>query len=171
MAALALGYVLLLTYLHYQADTDDSNDPDIQRLFGGDLGASTLKYVARVEAYLIDKPVETKDSDTGLQKYPIRKGPVSVPHSDVRVLKHGLLDRKSYLWNMETACKPAYGVRLDFIRRDDQVSVFLCFECDILMTYLNGKFVAVKDFNARSTAGPIVRSLFPDDPKIQSLLQ
>jgi hypothetical protein len=171
MAALALGYVLLLTYLHYQANADDTNNPDIQRLFGGTLGSSTIKYVDRVEAYLIDKPAQTNNGATGLQEYPIAKGPVSVPGSDVSALKRALLDRKSYLWNMETGCKPVYGVRLDFIRGDDQVSLFLCFECDMLMTYLNGKFVAVKDFNARSTAGPIVRSLFPDDLKIQSLLQ
>ena len=170
MAALALGYVLLLTYLHYQADTD-IQDPDIQRLFGGAQGASTLKHVDRVEAYLIGRPVEIKEGDPELQRYPTTKGPVSVPRSDVAALKRVLLDRKSHTWKIETDCKPSYGVRLDFIRGDDQVSLFVCFECDLLMTYLNGKYVAVENYNALSTAGPVVRSLFPDDAKIQSLLQ
>jgi hypothetical protein len=170
MAALALGYVLLLAYLHYQGDAD-IQDPDIQRLFGGSVGSSTLKYVDRVEAYLIDQPADPKEAAVGLLRYPITKGPISVSNSDARALKRALLDRRSYLWNMEKGCKPVYGVRLDFIRSDHRVSVLLCFECDILTTYLDAKFVAVEDFDgARPTVGRIVRPLFPDDPKIQSLL-
>src|SRR4051812_31311834 len=136
MAALALGYVLLLTYLHYQGDSD-IEDPDIQRLFGGPAGATTLKYVDRVEAYLIDDRAVEKEGAVGLLRYPIRKGPTSVSSSDATALKRALLDRKSYLWDVEKACKPAYGVRLDFIRSDHEVSVLLCFECEILSTYLD----------------------------------
>jgi hypothetical protein len=170
MAALALGYFLLLAYLHYQSDSD-IEDPDIQRLFGGFEGATTLKYVDRVEAYLIDQPTDTKQAAVGLLRYPIRKGPISVPNSDAKALKRSLLDRKSYAWNMGKACQPAYGVRLDFIRSDHRVSVLLCFECDTLSTYLDGEIVAIKDFDgARPTIGPIVRSIFPNDPTFQSLL-
>jgi hypothetical protein len=170
MAALALGYILLLAYLHYQGDAD-IQDPDVQRLFGGSTGPSTLKYVDRVEASLIDQPTDPKKGGAGLLRYPIVKGPISVSSSDAKALKRALLDRNSYLWNMEKACKPAYGVRLDFIRSDHRVSVLLCFECDILMTFLDDKVVGVEDFDsARPTIGRIVRSIFPDDPKIQSLL-
>jgi hypothetical protein len=170
MVALALGYVLLLAYLHYQGDAD-IQDPDIRRLFGGSAGTSTLKYVDRVEAYLIDHPAVPKVGVVGLLRYPITNGPISVSNSDARALKLALLDRRSYLWNVGKDCKPAYGARLDFIRSDHRVSVLLCFECDILATYLDDKFVAVEDFDgARPTVGRVVRSLFPDDQKIQSLL-
>src|SRR6476659_4438337 len=131
MAALALGYVLLLAYLHYQGDAD-IQDPDIQRLFGGFEGATTLKYVDRVEAYLIEDPAVPKEGVVGLLRYPTRKGPISVSNSDEKTLKRALLDRNSYAWKMQTDCKPAYGVRLDFIRNDHQVSVLFCFECDNL---------------------------------------
>jgi hypothetical protein len=171
MAILALGYILLLAYLHQQRDPE-IQDPDIQRLFGGSVGSSTLNYVDRVEAYLIDRPADPAEGAGGLLRYSILKGPISVSNSDARTLKRALLDRKSYLWNMEKDCKPVYGVRLDFIRGDHRASVLLCFECDLLATYLDDQFVAVKDFDgARPIIGTIVGSMFPDDPKIQSLLQ
>jgi hypothetical protein len=170
MAALAFGYVLLLAYLHYQGGSD-IEDPDIQRLFGGPAGATTLKYVDRVEAYLIDDHAVAKEGAVGLLRYPISKGPMLVSSPDATALKRALLDRNSYVWDVHKACMPAYGVRLDFIRSDHQVSVLLCFECEILSTYLDGKFVSVEDFDgARPTLGRIVRSTFPDDPKIQLLL-
>jgi hypothetical protein len=169
MAVLALGYVLLVTYLHYQGEADIH--PDVQQLFGGSSGTTTLMYADRVEASLIDKPTDPRQGIVGLLRYLIRKGPTAVSRSDAKALKRALLDRNSYLWKMGKACKPVYGVRLDFIRTDHQVSVLLCFECDILSTYLDGEFVTLKDFDgAAPIIGRIVRATFPDDPQIQSLL-
>jgi hypothetical protein len=170
MAILALGYVMLLSYLHYNRDADiqaiDIRDPDLQQLFGGPEGASTLKYADRVEASLVDKPTYTKEKTIGLLQYPITKGPISASNSDANALKRTLLDKHSYLWNVHADCKPVYGVRLDFIRRDHRVSLLVCLECDTLRTYLDGKFAADKDFGTR-TIGRVVLSLFPDDPKIK----
>lgn len=169
MAILASGYILLLAYLHYQGESG-VQDPDIQRLFGGAVGSSTLKYADRVEASLIDQPSDPKEGAVELLRYPTRTGPISVSVSDVGALKRVLLDRRSYLWDIVKLCKPTYGVRLDFIRSDHRVSVLLCFECDILATQLDDKSGAVEDFDgARPAIARIVRSLFPDDPKIQSL--
>jgi hypothetical protein len=163
MAALALGYVLLLAYFHSQGDSD------IRRIFGGSTGLSALKYADRIEAYRIGKPSDP-DNWQGLLDFPITTGPITISQSEAETLRRTLQDRNSYLWDTAKGCIPVPGVRLDFIRGDDRLSVLLCFECDILENFVNGKFVGGEDFdNVRPILVRIVRSLFPDDPKIQSL--
>jgi hypothetical protein len=49
MAVLALGYVLLLAYLHYNSDAE------LRKTFGGSAGLAALRSADRVEAYRIDK--------------------------------------------------------------------------------------------------------------------
>src|SRR5215471_10785017 len=95
MGALALGYILLLAYLHYQGD------PDIRRIFGGSRGLAILNHAERVEAYRINKLPEKFDFDFDkavLADYPILSGPKPVPQSDVQTLRHTLQDRESYDW-------------------------------------------------------------------------
>ena len=165
MAALALGYVLLLAYLHYQGDAD------IRRIFGGSAGLSALRDTDRVEAYRIGKIAEGNNwQEAGLSDYPITNGPMLVSQQISQELRQTLQDRNSYEWKMSKACVTQPGVRLDFIRRNDRLSVLLCFECNILENFLNDKPVGGEDFDyARPTLVRIVRKLFPDDPKIQSL--
>jgi hypothetical protein len=162
MAVLALAYILLLAYLHfsYEAEVDE----DVRNLMGGSAGVSVLRNADRVEAYRIG-PTGTG----GYLDAPIIKGPVAVSNSVARTIRRVLEDQKSYLWSAQKACKPMPGVRLDFIRGNERLSVLVCFECDFLFYYLNGKQVGAKDCDG---AGPaLVRaacSIFPDDPVIQS---
>src|SRR3954468_20773424 len=77
MAALALGYILLLAYLHYQGDTD------IRRIFGSSAGVAMLKHADRIEAYRIGKIADSANwQEAGLNDYPILKGPLAVSHAD-----------------------------------------------------------------------------------------
>src|SRR5215212_6496555 len=82
MAVLALGYVLLLAYLHYQGDTE------IQQLFGGSAGLATLKHADRIEAYRIDQRANPNNwENVGVSDFPIMKGPISLSQSDAEALQ------------------------------------------------------------------------------------
>jgi hypothetical protein len=164
MAVLALGYILLLAYLHYQGDAD------IRRIFGGSQGLSILKYADRIEAYRIDKRADPLNwENVGVADFPILKGPIAVAQADAEVLQHTLLDRNSYIW-MPKGCSPVPGVRLDFTRGDNQLTVLVCFECDMTTNFLNGKIVGGGNTDkVRPALVRVARSLFPDDAKIQSL--
>jgi hypothetical protein len=167
MAALALGYILLLSYMHYQGDAR------IRRLFGGSTGLGTLQHADRIEAYRIGKIADSvKSQEAGLNDYGILKGPLAVAQADSQKLSRTLQDRNSYFWDAAKGCIMQPGVRFDFIRGNDRLSVLLCFECDILETFLDGKPVSGGNFDyARPTLIELVRPLFPDDPKIQSLTE
>ena len=166
MAALALGYVLLLAYLHY------TSEAELRRTFGGSAGLTALRSADHVEAYRIDNSGDAKSSPSArLEEYPVLAGPVAISESNVEKLR-GTLDDKNTYRHLKKACLPQPGVRLDFIYGDDRLSVLLCFECDMAMNFLNGSFVGGGDFDdARPALVAAVRSLFPNDPKIQSLTE
>jgi hypothetical protein len=169
MAVLALGYILLLTYLHYQETAP------LRRLFGGSTGWSILTKADRVEAYRIGQlPDKSSEAFARAQiaDFPILNGPVTVPATHVEKLKLTFQDFETYGWKFAKGCIPAPGVRLDFIHGGQRLSVLLCFECDILTSYLDEKLVGGEDFDhARPILVRTVRSLFPDDPKIQSVAE
>jgi hypothetical protein len=162
MAVLALGYVLLLAYLHYNSEAE------LQRTFGGSAGLAALRSADRVEAYRIDKLPDPKTSaSASLSDFPVLAGPVAVSETDDQALRRTLEDRSSYR-HLRKACIPQPGVRLDFIHGADRLSVLLCFECDAAMNYLNGSYVGGGDFDdTRPALVGVVRSIFPNDPKIQ----
>jgi hypothetical protein len=164
MAALALGYVLMIAYFHY------TGEADLRRTFGGPAGLAALRSADRVEAFRIDNSAQPKSSPSArLADYTILAGPIAVPESDSPKLRDALEDKNTYR-HLHKACLPQPGVRLDFIRGDDRLSVLLCFECDMAMNFLNGSFVGGGDFDdARPALVGAARSLFPNDPMIQSL--
>ena len=111
MAALALGYVLLLAYLHYQGDAE------IRRIFGGSQGMAALNHADRIEANRVESPADD---------FPIIKGSVSISQPDAQELLATLQDRNSYLWDLKKGCEIIPGVRFDFIRGNDRLSVLVC---------------------------------------------
>lgn len=164
MAALALGYVLLLSYLHYQGDAK------IQQIFGGSQGISALNHAEQMQAFRVEAPPERNNSSNALEDFPIIKGPVAISQSDAQELLATLQDRNSYLWDLTKGCIIIPGVRFDFIHGNDRLSVLVCFQCDMVVNYLNGKIVGGGNTEkVRPILVRIARSLFPDDPKIQSL--
>jgi hypothetical protein len=164
MAVLALGYVLLLAYLHYNSDAE------LRKTFGGSAGLAALRSADRVEAYRIDKlPEPITSVSVSPSDFPVLAGPVAVSETDNLTLRRTLEDRSSYR-HLRKACIPQPGVRLDFIHGADRLSVLLCFECDAAMNYMNGSYIGGGDFDdMRPALVGIVRSIFPNDQKIQSL--
>jgi hypothetical protein len=164
MAALALAYVLLLAYMHYVSEAD------VRRIFGGAAGIAVMQHAERVEAYRIGKISENVHwQNAMLSDYPVLKGPVLVSQSDSENLRRTLQDRNSYRWNAK-GCAIVPGVRFDFVRGNDRLSVLVCFECDMTQNFLNGKSVGGGDFEGvRSTLVRLARTVLPDEAAIQSL--
>jgi hypothetical protein len=165
MLALGLGYVLLLAYLHFQSQSE------VHQIFGGSRGTAIMNHADRVEAYRIDMPADRNTwSTAGLADYPILKGPLPVSPSDIETILTTFGDRESYDWQKRKACIFVPGVRLDFVRSDDRLSVLICFDCDMITSYLNGKIVGGSNTDkCRPALVRLAKSLFPDDAKIQSL--
>ncbi len=97
-------------------------------------------------------------------------GPINVPDDEVSKLRAVLLDESTYGWEYAKGCIPDYGVRIQFQHDSDEVDVLLCFECNILLVYHNGKAVGGEDFDdGRPQLVEIAKAVFPDDEVIQSL--
>ena len=164
MAALALAYILLLTYLHFNAEAD------LRQIFGGPAGLAAVRYPDRVEAYRIGKLDDSNAWPAKLADFPVLAGPVAASQPNVADLSRTLQDRNYYVWNVSRDCAPHPDVRLDFTHDNDRLTVLVCFECNLITSYLNDKPVSemISD-HLRPTLVRAVRSLFPNDPKIQSL--
>jgi hypothetical protein len=167
MAGLAFAYILLLAYLHH------TTEADIQRFLGGSVALSAFRNANRVDAYRIEKPADPSAwSGSRLEDFSVTKGPVPVSSENVQTLRRTLQDRNLYNLHMTKGCIPLPGVRLDFTHDDERLSVLLCFECDLVQNFLNGKLVGGGNSdNMRPSLLHVVRALFPDDQKIQSLTE
>ncbi|HEY2413792.1 MAG TPA: hypothetical protein VGI40_16190 [Pirellulaceae bacterium] len=164
MATLAAAYLLLLTYLHFNAEAD------LRRIFGGPAGLAAVRYPDRVEAYRIGKLADEAKWPATPADFPILAGPVAAPPPNVADLSRTLQDRNYYMWNKSRDCAPHPDIRLDFTHDNDRLSVLVCFECNMITSYLNDKPVSemISDY-LRPALVRAARSLFPNDPKIQAL--
>jgi hypothetical protein len=164
MAALAAAYILLLTYLHFNAEAD------LRQIFGGPAGLAAARYPDHVEAYRIGKLADEAKWPAAPADFPILAGPITASQPNVADLSRALQDRNYYVWNKSRDCAPHPDMRLDFTHGNDRLSVLVCFECNMMTSYLNDKPVSemISDY-LRPTLVRAARSLFPNDPKIQSL--
>jgi hypothetical protein len=164
MAALAAAYLLLLTYLHFNAEAD------LRQIFGGAAGLAAVRYPDRVEAYRIGKLADEAKWPAAPADFHILSGPVAASPPNVADLSRTLQDRNYYVWNKSRDCAPHPDVRLDFTHDKDRLTVLVCFECNMITSYLNDKPVSemISDY-LRPTLVRAAHSLFPGDPKIQAL--
>ncbi len=146
-----------------------SQDARLVELFGGEEGLKTVAYPTKVEAYRL-KPDPQKQP----REYAVTVGPVPLSKDLATKVSRDLVTSSSYWWEMGKPCKPRYGLRLSFHRGQDQVDVFLCYECMELLVARNGKMTSglgqAKSFDFMN--GRLVlaaKTLFPDDPEIQKL--
>jgi hypothetical protein len=140
---------------------------DIPKLFGGSDGVQVIREATSVRAYRI---VGTSEFHTSLDKYEMRGQPVELSTSQAKALRSLLLHHDSYEWDVAKECLPVYGVRVQFLKRDESVDVLFCFECDVLGVFRDGKSVAGEDFDPiRGKLLEIIKPLFPKDEVIQDL--
>jgi len=149
-----------------------SGSAKVEQLFGGPeamaaLGAPDSPQAWRTTAeFAVKKGTETNGK---LADYIILNGPVPVKESISKAIA-GLLKKDIYEWNMAMGCEPIPGVAIEYTKGADKLLIFFCFECDILLTYLNGKRVGGEDFDRihRALANE-VKKILPNDPAIQKL--
>ena len=149
-----------------------SSQKRITQLFGGPEAITTLRAPDKVEAwrttasFAVKEGTETKGR---LADYVILNGPVSVA-DEVSTEIAAILQRDIYEWNMAKGCEPTPGVAVRYSRGENQLLIFLCFECDILLVYFNGKSVGGEDFDrAHKALADLARKIFPNDPALKKI--
>lgn len=144
----------------------------ISAIYGGAAAMAVLAAPEKAEAWRTTAPFALKGEKEGqakLQDYLVLRGPVAVD-TEVADEMAAILRRDIYEWDVAKGCEPIPGVAVRFVRGTDEVLVFFCFECDILLTYFNGQRVGGEDFDrAHRVLANLARRIFPDDPEIKKL--
>jgi hypothetical protein len=103
-----------------------------------------------------------------------RKGgePKTVPSDLAKSLIEQLSNPSSYDYDPGSSkmCIPMPGFVIAFTRAEGEVDIFLCFECDILAVHVGENFKAEADFDpSHNELLRIIKTLYPNDEKVQSL--
>lgn len=99
---------------------------------------------------------------------------VAVSQSQAEHLIRLLTSGRSFGWLAygELGCLPSYGVKLQFQRGDQRKEVWLCFECDVLVSVDDSdvELHRMRSFlYIRNDLADLMRGIFPDDEAIQAL--
>ena len=144
----------------------------VAKLYGGADAMRTLQTPDKVEVFRIAHEIRVKPGTptTGkLHRWPILAGPSPVAADAARRLAD-ILRRDIYEWNSAKGCKIMPGVAVRFTRGGMQLDVVFCFECDILVTYFNGREIGSEDFDrAHRALAAVAKELLPNDAEIQKL--
>ena len=166
-----MKHLLLLSCLAALLGCQTSNQRVIQ-LYGGPDGMAALSAPDQVRAwrttaeYAVKKGTVTQGK---LGDYLILRGPVPV-EAQIGAEISAILQKDIYEWNMAKGCEPIPGVAVEYTKGANKVLIFFCFECDILLTYLNGNRVSGEDFDrAHSSLAVLIKKIFPNDSEIQKL--
>lgn len=127
-----------------------------------------------IEAWRIDGMAFMEGRAEGAKEtirgYPVLAGPVTVDDASAATLADVLTSDDTYLWDIAKACEFLPGVAFRYSGGDRTVEVLVCFSCDELEVWCDGKKTGHEDFDPRR--GDLVRiaqRLFPDDEKIRAL--
>ena len=151
------------------------NSGKVEALVGGDEAyalVSDLSKATTCEAYRIDGYAHgaKEDKPKQLQGYPIISGPTPIDDASKAALSKVITDPNTYLWDVAKSCEFLPGVALRSADAKVQVDVLICFSCDELEIYTNGKRAGHEDFDPqRSNLLRVTKKLFPKDEKIQAL--
>ena len=147
----------------------------VESLVGGKEAYALIADISKAktcEAYRIGDYLgkAKEDKPKKLYGYPIISGPVPIDDASKTTLSKVLTDSNTYLWDVAKGCEFLPGVALRLADEKTQADVLICFSCDELEFYLNGKRVGHEDFDPRrADLLRIAKKLFPKAEKIQSL--
>ncbi len=172
VVAVALSTVVAATVGGAALIVRQRSHDNVTKLFGGSEGLQALVAPEKVEAFRVRAMPndENPDSQATVGGATITTGPVAVDAGTARDLAGILKDPHTYGWDFAKGCKFDPGVVLRFTAGTSTVDVILCFHCEELQSYLNGKKVGGEDFDAATARiAAIVKRLFPNDEEIQKL--
>ena len=193
----ACAIACLLPAILLGCDTEDSpvaakTDPRILALVGSEAAALLIADLSqartcnayRIDGYAagegplpppgtVDEPQSqavTSDKPQGIYGYPVVSSAVPIDDVSRANLSKVLSDPGTYLWDVAKACEFLPGVALRFAGDNVNVDILICFYCDELEIYMNGKRAGHEDFDPRrSDLLRVVKKLFPEDEAIQAL--
>jgi hypothetical protein len=156
--------------------TTSCQSKQIETLLGGEEAyalVSDLSMAKTCEVYRIGGYVgvgKGAGQDKKIYGYPIISGPTPIDDASRATLSKVLSDPNTYLWNVAKGCESLPGVALRLADAKTQVDVLICFSCDELEIYTNGRRAGHEDFDPRrADLIHVSKKLFPKDKKIQSL--
>ena len=150
-------------------------DKRIMALLGGKSVYALIANLSKAktcEAYRIDgySRGAKEDKRGKMRGYPIISGPTPIDDASKVSLSNVIIDSNTYLWDVAKSCEFLPGVALHLADANVQVDILICFSCDELEIYTNGKRAGHEDFDLqRSNLLRVAKKLFPKDEKIQAL--
>jgi hypothetical protein len=143
------------------------------KLFGGQPTFDIFLEPKTVQAYRLNGYNRVTPPAKGIDGFEILSGPVAISEEHAGELKKILTDPDIYYWDPHPGikgCEFAPGVALIYASEKGSLDVLLCFGCDQIRTYQNGKIVGGKDFDkVRAAIVAVVKKMFPDDAEIQAI--
>jgi hypothetical protein len=143
------------------------------KLFGGQPSFDIFLEPKTVQAYRLNGYNRVTPPAKGIDGFEILSGPVAVSEEHAGELKKILTDPDIYHWDPNPGtkgCEFAPGVALIYASEKGSLDVLLCFGCNQIRTYQNGKIVSGKDFDeVRAAIVAVVKKMFPDDAEIQAI--
>ncbi|MBC7815619.1 MAG: hypothetical protein IAG10_01830 [Planctomycetaceae bacterium] len=172
IVGIVLAAALLAGFVMFRKDLSLEKQSSVTEMYGGVDGLMTVTHPQKVEAYRLKPNLKydgTEYTDPN-DNYEVIAGPALVPETVLAEVSAVLVSPRSYGWDYAKACMPRYGVRLSFQRGADQVEVYLCFECKILLVTRNASVTGGGNFDPmNATLVRAAQTLFPNDSEIKKL--
>jgi hypothetical protein len=164
-AVIAVAGVLITVF----RDGDISHglsQEEVREIYGSADAEEALRKPSEVVAFRLAR---NTFEEAALEDYKITAGPIQLSPSLAAAFAHSVTEAADCN-GYPNKCEPDFGVRLEFVRNAKRVNVLLCYNCDILQVYSEGKFHQWRYFNAfRPQLVKLVKEVFPDDEAIQKL--
>lgn len=144
----------------------------VKDVYGGEANWAAIEAPEKVTAYRVTRAgvLQHARAPETIAGFEILGGPFDVDAATAAELRAILADDSVYDFERAKGCEFMPGVALRFAKSGAQVDVLFCFSCDELAAYEGAKRVGGEDFDkARPRLLAIVKRLFPEDEKLQSL--
>lgn len=146
----------------------------IQQVFGNQQNFEVFTTSPQVTAQLLHLKRETRSF--GKLKGYVSDTPIQLSSAQARQVRRLLQTPSSFKFSRaKKACIPDYGILFAFRSNQKIVSVALCFNCDILGVF-DSDYENAESINSEADFDPvhgkftaIAKSIFPNDPTVQSL--
>jgi hypothetical protein len=146
----------------------------IESLVGGKQAHSLVADLSQTticEAYRVDDSYSgrKRSAEKSIHGFAILSGPSPMDVDSRKVLSRILANSKTYVrHSVPLDCSFRPGVAFRFSDGNTKVDLLVCFSCNELRYYLSGKQVGSSYFSS-SKLRDLVKKLFPEDKKIQSI--
>ena len=136
----------------------------IEDMVGGHKACEIINSAQEIRISLLDR----SEDNSGMPGK-VRGIPQSAAKLQRDSIKRIISDVDSYAWMVQKMCEPVFGVRVEFVRADETVSLLICFDCGILQ-FSYGNFVREESFDPSfNELLGFVTSVFPRDPELKKI--